>query len=118
MKRDVPLVARWALAGVAAALMLTACTAAQGATSGQSAAQPAPQQPKRIVAAIKGEPSVLITNAGGTGVPGTDQVRDLLNAGMSNVDAQGNLHPALGEAVPSTENGLWKVLPDGRMETT
>src|SRR4030095_14283228 len=26
--------------------------------------------------------------------------------------------PQLAEAVPTTENGLWRVLPDGRMETT
>src|SRR4030095_4677521 len=25
--------------------------------------------------------------------------------------------PQLAEAVPTTENGLWRVLPDGRMET-
>jgi peptide/nickel transport system substrate-binding protein len=28
------------------------------------------------------------------------------------------LQPQLAEAVPSAENGLWKLLPDGRMETT
>jgi hypothetical protein len=29
--------------------------------------------------------------------------------------ARSNLQ--LAEAVPSIENGLWKILPDGRMET-
>ena len=26
--------------------------------------------------------------------------------------------PVLAEAIPSFENGLWKVFPDGQMETT
>src|SRR4051794_4915851 len=28
------------------------------------------------------------------------------------------MRPILAEAMPSVENGLWQVLPDGRMETT
>lgn len=100
-----------------AVLALAACASPQGPAAQTSQAQ-TPAQPKRIVAAIKGEPSVLITNVGGTGVPGTDQVRDLLNAGLSAIDPQSTLHPVLAEAVPTTENGLWKLLPDGRMETT
>jgi peptide/nickel transport system substrate-binding protein len=32
--------------------------------------------------------------------------------------ASGGLVPRLAEAVPSVENGLWKIFPDGRMETT
>lgn len=102
---------------VALALTLMACTSPQTPASG-SPANETTAAPKRIVAAIKGEPPVLITNAGGTGVPGTDQVRDLMNSGLSTIDPQSTLHPVLAEAVPSTENGLWKLLPDGRMETT
>jgi peptide/nickel transport system substrate-binding protein len=45
-------------------------------------------------------------------------MQELLNAGPAVVDEQGILHPQLAEAVPTTENGLWKVFPDGRMETT
>lgn len=33
-------------------------------------------------------------------------------------DDKGTVLPQLAEAVPSIENGLWRVLPDGRMETT
>jgi len=33
-------------------------------------------------------------------------------------DDHGKLHPQLAESVPSIENGLWRLLPDGRMETT
>jgi peptide/nickel transport system substrate-binding protein len=38
--------------------------------------------------------------------------------GLTVIDHQEALRATVGEAVPSVENGLWKVLPDGRMETT
>ncbi|MEA2642724.1 MAG: hypothetical protein QOF51_4118, partial [Chloroflexota bacterium] len=41
-----------------------------------------------------------------------------VNADLSVMDDHGTLRPELAEAVPSAENGLWKVFPDGRMETT
>ena len=79
-------------------------------------------QPKRITAAVIGEPPTLstkvnIASAGGV-VPGADAVEELVNGGLAHLDAQGNLVPQLAEAVPSLENGLWKLLPDGQMETT
>src|SRR5206468_4097237 len=40
------------------------------------------------------------------------------HVGLVVEDDQAELHPALAEAVPSVENGLWRVFPDGRMETT
>src|SRR5205823_8775364 len=45
-------------------------------------------------------------------------VRPLVNPGLTIVDDQGVRRPVLAEAVPSVENGLWRILPDGRMETT
>jgi peptide/nickel transport system substrate-binding protein len=39
-------------------------------------------------------------------------------AGLTIYDHLRRIHPQLAEAVPTTENGLWKLLPDGRMETT
>ncbi len=60
----------------------------------------------------------LLTNPGGSGrVPGLDQVEELIHAGLSYADDSDALQPRLAEAVPSAENGLWKILPDGRMET-
>jgi peptide/nickel transport system substrate-binding protein len=38
--------------------------------------------------------------------------------GLSYADDKGDLHPRLAEAVPTIENGGWRVFPDGRMETT
>jgi peptide/nickel transport system substrate-binding protein len=42
----------------------------------------------------------------------------MVHAGLSLVDDRGSLRPQLAEAVPSLENGLWVLFPDGRMQTT
>jgi len=76
--------------------------------------------PKRIRAAIQGEPRTLSrTMNGNVGrVRGVNELELLVHAGLSVEDDNGNRRPQLAEAVPSIENGLWRVLPDGRMETT
>ncbi len=53
------------------------------------------------------------TNAGGG-----PEVVDLVSSGLTVVDNQGERIPQLGEVVPSVDNGLWKLLPDGAMELT
>jgi peptide/nickel transport system substrate-binding protein len=50
--------------------------------------------------------------------PGSDSVEVMIGAGLTTQNDQGGLTPVLAESVPSTENGLWRVFPDGRMETT
>lgn len=106
-------------------LALTACAPQAGGGASQSGPQPAVQEqrsgPKRITVAIMGDPSGLsntIDRAGAGGTPGLDAVEEMVNAGLSQVDASGVLRSALAEAVPSLDNGLWKLLPEGRMETT
>jgi peptide/nickel transport system substrate-binding protein len=78
--------------------------------------------PKRISAAIMGDPSALrnVVNTGGStgGVAGGETIEELLHVGLGTLDNRGRLHPRLAEAIPSTENGHWIVHPDGRMETT
>ena len=73
---------------------------------------------KRVTAAIPADLptvySVLNPGAGGQG----RSIQELALAGLTTSDPLGNLHPQLAEAVPSLENGLWTVFPDGRMETT
>lgn len=75
--------------------------------------------PKRIVAAILGDPVVLVGAAelGGASVPGTGSIHDLMSAPLTDGTPTGR-RAELAEAVPSFENNLWKVLPNGRMETT
>jgi peptide/nickel transport system substrate-binding protein len=54
------------------------------------------------------------TNGGG----GVNRIIELIHGGLGRLDSEGKVHPQLAEAVPSLENGLWVVSPDGRMQTT
>jgi peptide/nickel transport system substrate-binding protein len=112
--------------GLALALLivLAACQATPSARP--SAGNPANANPgqssggKRLTAVIMGNPPTFSSRFNPTtgSVPGLDVSEELLNAGMSNYTVTGDLRPQMAEAVPSLENGLWKLLPDGRMETT
>ncbi len=115
--------ALWRAATVVAALVVAVgcapvATPQTTATNPQSSSSAAP---KRILAAIQSNPPTLSSNQVGAGsgtLQGGDGLEDLANGGMSVLNNQGGVEPQLAEAVPSVENGLWKVLPDGRMETT
>ncbi len=75
---------------------------------------------KRITAAIRGDPTTLndAINVGAAGNSGgVSEIEQLLHAGLLLVDSQGELRPQLAEAAPTLENGLWQLLPDGRMTT-
>lgn len=79
------------------------------------------QGAKRIVFIVKGEPALLTSDIGQFGggvVPGTGTVLDFIHTGLTERDPQGNRVPRLATTLPTIENGLWLVLPDGRMETT
>jgi peptide/nickel transport system substrate-binding protein len=56
------------------------------------------------------------SSAGST--PGSEELEEIVNAGLTVVDGSGSLRPLLAESVPTIENGQWRVFPDGRMETT
>ncbi|MPZ15022.1 MAG: hypothetical protein GEU73_11465 [Chloroflexi bacterium] len=75
---------------------------------------------KRMSIAIVGNVTTLVDrfNAGGVGVPGGGELELLVSPGLGITNDKGALQPVLAEAVPTIENGLWIVLPDGRMETT
>ena len=94
--------------------------AGQSPTSGQTAAAPqAPAAPKKMTIAVAGDPHTLYQkfNPSST-VRGVEELEQLVNTGLSVLDKGGNLEARLAEQVPSLENGLWQVFPDGRMETT
>jgi peptide/nickel transport system substrate-binding protein len=77
--------------------------------------------PKRVTAAILGDLNTFsyLINVGVGSIRGVDEVEKLVHAGLSIVHGEtGNMAPLLAEAVPSLENGLWKVAPGGRMEMT
>ncbi len=73
---------------------------------------------KRIVAAIMADPPVVaqILNPG-SHWRGVEHIQALLDAGVTRAGG-GTRHPELAETVPTVENGLWQVFPDGTMEIT
>jgi peptide/nickel transport system substrate-binding protein len=75
--------------------------------------------PKRLTAAIQGDPHTVfeLFNPSGT-VKGIAALEHLVHADLYREDTAGAMHPVLADAIPTAENGLWSLLPDGRMETT
>jgi peptide/nickel transport system substrate-binding protein len=105
-------------------LLLAACappapqrTAEESAPAGAAGARPGAV--KRVTAAIRGDPKAAYHKLNvGNNFIGTQQVERLVNAGLAVPDPGDTLHPQLADAVPTIDNGNWRLLPDGRMETT
>lgn len=101
------------------AAMLVGCGVAQGprqAPGAEPPGVPAPGVVKRITAATSRVPDGLTnTSSGGVSVGAT---QSLVHAGLTHRDGQSTLTAQLAEAVPTLENGLWKLFPNGRMELT
>src|SRR5437870_2820684 len=114
--------ARARMVGLALLVLLAACAAPgerAGSTGGGTAAEaPRAAPPKRIVAAMKTVPPSLYQKLNPANVSGGPEVTDLVNAGLTTDGDRGDMLPRLAEDVPTAENGLWVVLPDGRMEMT
>src|SRR5438132_13445129 len=105
------------------AVLVAACNPAPGGQGAQPQASggSTPQGPTRITIAIRGDPKFVTgkLSIGTVGsIPGVDEMEDMLNAGLANQDRGNTLHVQIAEQIPTVENGLWKVFPDGRMETT
>jgi peptide/nickel transport system substrate-binding protein len=47
-----------------------------------------------------------------------DVSEEMVSVGLTGLTPVGDPYPILAEAVPTLENGQWRVFPDGRMETT
>jgi peptide/nickel transport system substrate-binding protein len=108
------------LVGCAPSAPAPSPTGASASGAAQAPVQPQrPATPKRLTLAIISEPvgfnlaietqRLSVTQAG---------LAYFLFPGLTVQDHREALHATVGEAVPSIENGLWKLLPDGRMETT
>jgi peptide/nickel transport system substrate-binding protein len=112
------------IVGLTSLLLLVIAGCAGPTPRGPSVATdgtPRSATPKRIAAGILGDPHTLSQNinSSSTGsIRGVDESEKLIHAGVGIFDAQGNLQPQLAESIPSIENGQWRLLPDGRMETT
>jgi ABC-type transport system substrate-binding protein len=96
------------------AVLLLSCSAPgrPAPSADQAPAAPAqPTAPKRItIGAFVIATNVLDNRA--------RPVPELVVAGLTMLDDRGVRQPQLAEAVPSVDNGLWLVLPDGTMQTT
>lgn len=114
---------RTGLGWVIAAIVVTACAPAASQPAGRdpAAGPEAPVAPKRLSVGIMIEPQAFrsqLSRSSLGSIPGSQELEQLVNAGLTIADHQGVLHPQLAESVPSVENGLWRVFPDGRMETS
>ncbi len=94
--------------------------AAPSASSSQRPASAASTTIKTITVGVKTPPPFLYGQLmpSNTSAGGGPELADFVSSGFSAVDDRGQRIPQLGEAVPSIENGLWKVFPDGAMELT
>jgi len=98
-------------------LLLTGC--AGGLAAKRSETGPAAEPTTRVVAAIRSAPPTMVDYLQSAGsFSGASHMVRLASSGLSWTNDHGVRVPQLAEAVPTAENGLWNVLPDGRMETT
>ena len=98
------------------------CTGPAGTATPSRGITSAPQVQvkKQITNLIKAEPTLLVelSASGGGVVAGTSELLQTLQDGLSILNHQGNRVAQAAATLPTVENGLWKVFPDGRMETT
>jgi peptide/nickel transport system substrate-binding protein len=100
--------------------VLAACApAAAPGQSGRVPAESSPSQPQRTMqVAIRLEPASLATRALVQAGVALYLSKRMFNAELSILDPDANPHPYLAEALPQLNTDDWRVMPDGRMETT
>lgn len=113
-----------------AALWLLACVLAAGCSPSPVVSQFDSRTPvradrattKRITAVMMSDPTSLNNDVNRATaafvIAGGPELQLLVSAGLGVEDDRGAIRPQLAEAIPAIENGLWKVFPDGRMETS
>jgi peptide/nickel transport system substrate-binding protein len=104
-------------------VLLAGCTAPDRAAPGPAAVErPRATAPVRVTAVMMSDPTSLNNDVNRATaqfvIAGGPELQLLVSAGLSVLDDRGQLHPQLADAAPTVENGLWRVEPDGQMETT
>ncbi len=107
----------WFPVGIAAVVVLVSCAPAtrQSAQGGAPATTSASQ--RTLVLAVRTEPPSLADRPLVSTTPVLDTV-PLFNAELDRKDERGQSFPYLAEALPKVGTDTWRVLPDGREETT
>lgn len=113
----------WRLASVALATLIVGVGCAQPAGSGGGGASSQSTQigPKRLTAAIRGNPHTVYQKLNPrSNIPGIDALQLLVNTGLTVPDpvAADKRLARLAEQAPTVENGGWKLNADGSMELT
>jgi ABC-type transport system substrate-binding protein len=109
-RAQLPLVAALALVAV-----IVGCGAPTAPAADRAIEMDRPAVVKRVVAGLLAPEPTEVWLPGGLGF---GPLGETVTAGLGNVDNRGVYFPELAEAIPSIENGSWKVFPDGRMETS
>src|SRR5206468_10511912 len=99
-------------------LLLVGCSTAGTPASSSATPQPAPSGPAHITAAVTGNPPGLYNKIADPAIAGVAALEALVNVGLTIQDHAGVSRARLAESLPSVENGLWTLAPDGSMETT
>src|SRR5713226_6901476 len=102
--------------GLSTVITLAACASPPSGGSSEKREQELarPAALKRITAAIRDVPPSFVTRrTRPDGYRGLDAMEELSQAGFTYLRADGTRAPQLAEAVPTLENGLWKLFPDG-----
>src|SRR5437899_10323379 len=101
-------------------LTLAACAPAPPRTEGRgageaSSAVPA-TGPRTLLFGVRYEINDVFPKI--TSGTSSDGQKRLFTASLTYMDGSGAINPYLAEALPTVENNSWRILPDGRMETT
>jgi peptide/nickel transport system substrate-binding protein len=93
--------------------------ASSSTSSGAATERGAASGPKRFTAAIRGNPHTVYQKLNPrSNIPGIDGLERMVGTGLTVSSPDGGRTARLAEAVPTLENGLWKLQPDGSMEMT
>lgn len=108
---------RWLPIAAIAALVITACAPLAGGTTAGQSPIAAPDNRTLVMILREEPPSVASKALRGAGSSVASAVR-LFNAELDYADEHEESHPYLQEALPRIDTDTWKVLPEGRMQTT
>jgi peptide/nickel transport system substrate-binding protein len=101
-----------------AMVVLAGCAPARPEQAGQPNVNTATAVQRTLVLVVRGEPPSLAAKPVTAFSNALGRPSYLFNATLDYRDEHENTHPYLAEALPQLGEDTWRVLPDGRMETT